>query len=95
MILEILLSGVTIYILCGFAFAVPFIWTGVERIDPHAANGSWGFRLIIIPGTILLWPLLVVRWSRGLAEPPEENNAHRRAARARQPGIQNSRSALP
>ena len=68
------------YLGCGLLFAIPFVLVGVNRIDPHAANGSWGFRLLIIPGTMAFWPLLLRRWATGAKEPAEECNAHRRAA---------------
>jgi hypothetical protein len=69
------------YLACGLLFAIPFALAGAMRIDPHAAQGSWGFRLLIIPGTMFLWPLLARRWLSGRREPPEERNAHRCAAR--------------
>jgi hypothetical protein len=69
------------YLALGFLFAVPFVLTGVKRIDPHAAHGSWGFRILIFPGTIVLWPLVAQRWLCGAGEPPEERNAHRSAAK--------------
>jgi hypothetical protein len=81
MITQFLLLAVAFYLLCGLAFAIPFVFIGVGKIDPHAAHGSWGFRLLIIPGTIFLWPLLASRWLSGSHEPPEERNRHRCAAR--------------
>ena len=81
MIAEVFLILIGIYLLCGLVFAVPFALVGVSRIDPHASHGTWGFRLLIMPGTILLWPLLVRRWMKRFREPPEERNAHRCAAR--------------
>ena len=69
-----------IYLLCGLVFVIPFVLVGVGKIDPHAAHGTWGFRLLIIPGTVMLWPLLARRWFGGVHEPPEERNAHRCAA---------------
>ncbi len=80
MIAETLLIAAGIFLLCGVVFAVPFVLTGVKRIDPRAAHGSWGFRILIFPGTIFLWPLLAKRWLSGANEPPEERNAHRDAA---------------
>ena len=81
MIVEILLVAAGIYLLCGLAFAIPFVLVGVSKIDPHAAHGSWGFRMLIMPGTMFLWPLLARRWMKGIHEPPEETNPHRSAAR--------------
>jgi hypothetical protein len=65
------------YLACGLVFAIPFALIGVKRIDPHAAHGSWGFRLLIVPGTMALWPLLLHRWVKGIHQPPEEQNPHR------------------
>jgi hypothetical protein len=65
------------YLGCGLVFAIPFALVGVKRIDPHAAHGSWGFRLLVIPGTMAFWPLLLRRWLGGTHEPPEECTPHR------------------
>ena len=77
-----LLILISAYVLGGLAFAVPFVLVGVGKIDPHAAHGSAGFRLLIFPGTVMLWPLLARRWLKGIHTPPEEKNAHRCAASA-------------
>ena len=81
MIAQALLVVAATYLLCGLVFAIPFVLIGVGTIDPHAARGSWGFRLLIIPGTMFFWPLLAHRWMKGIHEPPEERNPHRCAAR--------------
>lgn len=83
MIASALLILLGIYLACGFVFAVPFVLLGVNKIDPHAGHGSWGFRLLIIPGTTAFWPLLLRRWLKGILQPPEERNAHRLAASKR------------
>lgn len=77
MIAAAFLIGLGIYLACGLVFAIPFVLSAVKRVDPHAAHGSWGFRLLIIPGTMTFWPLLLKRWATGVKEPPEEGNAHR------------------
>ncbi len=82
MFAAILLVALGVYLVVGLAFAVPFAWVGVGRIDSHAAHGSWGFRLLIVPGAMALWPLLLQRWLSGVHEPPEQCDAHRRAAKA-------------
>jgi hypothetical protein len=65
------------YMACGLIFALPFVLFGAGLIDPHATHGSWGFRIMIIPGAIALWPLLLRRWISGAKVPPEERSAHR------------------
>ncbi|MCZ6727295.1 MAG: hypothetical protein O7A98_08050 [Acidobacteria bacterium] len=71
----------TIYTAIGILFGLFFIIRGIDRVDPAAAGASGGFRLLILPGTVALWPLLAWRWLRADGEPPTESNAHRRAAR--------------
>lgn len=69
----------------GLVFAVPFVLRGAARIDPDAARGTWGFRVLILPGCVALWPLLLVRWMRAPREagaPPAERSPHRDAAEA-------------
>jgi hypothetical protein len=65
----------------GLAFAVPFVMRGVQRIDPLAEGATAGFRLLIVPGVVVFWPLLAARWALGGRRPPVELNAHRLAAR--------------
>ena len=77
---SVLLLGA--YAGAGLLFAMPFVLRGVDRIDPAAREGTWGFRLLLIPGVVALWPLLARRWWSGRGEPPEERNPHRLAARA-------------
>ena len=68
---------VATYVVVGLAFA--FVSIGIRRVD-HVADGSGiGFRALILPGTVALWPLLAVRWARGASQ-PIEHNAHRDAA---------------
>ena len=52
------------YTLVGVLFAVPFVVKGAGRLDPDAARGTWGFRVLIFPGTVALWPWLLLRWMR-------------------------------
>jgi len=76
-----LVRALTGYAILGVLFAGPFLRRGVSVIDPAAQGGSVGFRVMILPGVVALWPLLLTRWMRGRAEPPEEQGAHREAAR--------------
>jgi len=64
------------YSAVGLAFAVAFVFFGAGRIDPDAENGTWGFRLLVLPGSAALWPLLLKRWVQG-SPPPVECAPHR------------------
>lgn len=79
---RLFIYGAEIYLGLGLAFAIVFAFFGVGRIDPSARAGTLGFRLLIVPASAALWPLLLSRWVKG-TPPPEECNAHRDAARAR------------
>ena len=70
-----------VYLAIGVVFAVPFLIRGISQIDPVAAEGTRGFKVIIFPGVIAFWPLLARRWLTGITTPPEEKSPHRRAAR--------------
>ncbi|MEO8636800.1 MAG: hypothetical protein ABI587_16110 [Gemmatimonadales bacterium] len=67
------------YLLIGSVFSVPFVLRWAGRLDPVAAHGTGGFRLLIVPGATLLWPLLLGRLLRGERHPPTERTAHRRS----------------
>jgi hypothetical protein len=61
----------------GLMFAVPFVWAGVQRLDPEAQGSGIAFRLLILPGIVAFWPVFLCRWARGTVEPPVEKNPHR------------------
>jgi hypothetical protein len=81
----ILISVAGVYAAIGLVFALLFVTRGVSRVDPAAIGGSVGFRILIIPGTVALWPLLMRR-QQARTLPPEEHNAHRDLARGDQGG---------
>jgi len=62
MIVGIVISVIGIYLLCGIFFAIPFVIKGVTVIDDGTQGAKLGFRIIIIPGTIIFWPLLLKKW---------------------------------
>ena len=66
-----------VYTALGVAFALAFVTVGVKRIDSQAIGSSVGFRVLIFPGSVAFWPLLLRRWVSGKEEPPDERNPHR------------------
>ena len=61
---EILVAMLTLYTAAGVAFGIVFVARGVSRVDEHAAGAGLGFRMIIFPGVVALWPFLLSRWMR-------------------------------
>jgi hypothetical protein len=53
------------YGMVGGLVALAFLTLGIERIMP-AARGAYAFRPLLVPGLVLLWPIVVWRW-RALA----------------------------
>ena len=49
----------------GLLVAAWFLLWRIERVDP-VARGAYAFRPLLIPGIVLLWPLVI--W-RGIARP--------------------------
>ena len=49
--------------IAGLGVAVVFLLYGIDRIDP-GARGAYAFRLLLVPGIVVLWPLVLWRWSR-------------------------------
>jgi hypothetical protein len=61
---EILLIIATIYLLLGVLFVIPFLLKGLKKIDEGAQGSTIGFKIIIIPGVIVFWPVLLSKWMK-------------------------------
>lgn len=51
------------WLIFGAFVAVVFLLIGVDRIDEDA-RGAYAFRPLMIPGILLIWPLVLWRWMR-------------------------------
>ncbi len=71
MILQWIFTGIAIYLIIGLIFAIAFVVRGASLIDEGAHKSSFGFKLIIIPGTMVFWPLLFKKWLKA-----SKNNQH-------------------
>ncbi|MEO0567002.1 MAG: hypothetical protein AAF066_04670 [Pseudomonadota bacterium] len=58
---ETLLRIIEIWLMCGAGVAAVFLTIGIDRIDP-AARGAYAYRPLLIPGVLMIWPLVVWRW---------------------------------
>jgi hypothetical protein len=64
------------YALIGAIFGLAFVAFGVQRVDSGAKGSGIGFRVLIFPGSVAFWPLLLRHWIGGQHEPVEEANPH-------------------
>ena len=67
---EIIVLAAKAYGGAGLLSALAFLAFGLDRVDVNA-RGAYPFRPLLIPGLVLLWPLVLVRW-RALATTPAE-----------------------
>lgn len=72
----VLIQMVTGYGAVGAVVAAVFLVWGIGRIDA-AARGTWAFRPLLIPGVVLLWPLVLWRWRQIAARALEPGDRHK------------------
>ena len=47
------------YLLTGLLFGLWFVFKGVENIDTVTKSAGWGLRLLWLPGSVAMWPVLL------------------------------------
>jgi hypothetical protein len=62
MLVEVILIIAAVYFLLGILFVIPFLTKGLTKVDEGAHGGTIGFKIIIIPGVIVFWPVLLRKW---------------------------------
>ena len=58
---EIIVTVVEIYTGFGLLFSIWFVVRGVTIVDESASGSGVLFRLLLIPGSTVFWPLLAKR----------------------------------
>lgn len=58
--MTLLLIG-TWYLYAGGAVAVMFLLFGLGKLDENAQE-AWAFRPLLIPGVLMIWPVVIWRW---------------------------------
>lgn len=56
-----LLGILAAYAMAGSLIAVAFVLFGLARVLPHVSVTP-GALLVVLPGIIILWPLVLCRW---------------------------------
>ena len=66
-IVSILLILAGLYLLIGIVFYFPFMRTGVHLIDDGVKKAPRFFKILIFPGVVALWPILLKKWNKAKA----------------------------
>ena len=53
--------GLAIWAAIGLVTGIAFLLYGIDRVD-EAAEGAYAVRPLLLPGIVLLWPLVLWRW---------------------------------
>ena len=61
-IVTLILIVLAVFIGAGILFTFFFLTKGLQKIDEGVHGASIGFRIIIIPGCIVFWPVLLRKW---------------------------------
>ena len=59
------------YALIGLIFYFPFIFKGMQKIDEGTRDTPLGFKILILPATLVFWPLLLKKWIASLSNMAE------------------------
>jgi hypothetical protein len=54
------------YVLAGLLVGLAFVARGVGAVDSGARSAGIGFRLVILPGVVALWPIVLRMWIAAL-----------------------------
>jgi hypothetical protein len=65
---SIALVALGLYGAIGLLFGTAFVVRGVARVDPVAARAPWHVRLLFLPGSAALWPVMARKWARASPE---------------------------
>ncbi len=66
---EGLLVVLAVYFVIGALLAAAIAFLGLARIDSGARDMPWSARLLILPGLVALWPLMLVKCLNQKAPP--------------------------
>jgi hypothetical protein len=47
------------YLIVGLIFSIPFLTKWIKDVDEASHNTYWSFKLAILPGCIVFWPILL------------------------------------
>jgi hypothetical protein len=72
LIASTLLTLIGIYLILGLCFYVAFIAKGIARVDEAVEESPKVFFLLLLPGTVAFWPVLLIKWKRAIQYPDHD-----------------------
>lgn len=58
----LILYVILVYLFVGVLFALQFLTRLIHKLDEGAKESSLSFKLIIFPGCVVFWPLLLKKY---------------------------------
>lgn len=58
----IFLYLISAYLIAGFVFALVFLGRWIDRVDESVHGAPWTFKLILLPGCMVFWPILFKKY---------------------------------
>jgi len=58
----LILDVLAFYALAGAVTALAFVTFGIARVLPAGTPVTLGARVLLLPGAVLLWPYVLLRW---------------------------------
>ena len=52
------------YLITGLLFGLWFIFKGVQKVDAGMEGAKIGLRLLLLPGSMLLWPVMANKYAK-------------------------------
>jgi len=63
----VLIDLLALYAIAGAATALAFVTFGIARVLPAGTPVTLGARVLLMPGAMLLWPYVLLRWVKARA----------------------------
>lgn len=61
-VLNIFVGLFYLYLGIGFVFGLWFVFKGVNKVDPGIEGADWKLRLLLLPGSAGLWPIMLQKF---------------------------------
>ena len=61
---DAILLGFALYAAVGLVTALAFVSVGISQVLPRPIAATLGARILLLPGSIALWPYILLRWCK-------------------------------